>query len=499
MTIELCEPDVLVAGAGPAGISAALAAASSGLSVVLTDEQSRAGGQVYRAPAVTNRTGAAQAGSGGDQAIGDALRARLAESTVQTAFEESIWMASPEPEVGAVRGQHGIRYRPKALIVATGAHERVLPVEGWTLPGVIGLAGATVLLKSQSVLPGSATVVAGSGPLVYAVAAGILKLGGRVPAVVDSSARRDWLRALPSLIGRCDLLGRGAYWMSRIRAAGTKIYWRHAITAVYGEGKVSGVAIRPLDAAGRPRSVATETHLAADAVAMGQGLIPNTEILRLLGADHYFDPLAQSFVVDRDADLRTSLSRVFAAGDGAAIHGAAAAELEGCLAGMAVAHDLGAMQPDDYDRRAGALRRRLARARRFGRAMVRLMTPPQALIAVSGKSTVVCRCEDVSRGQIEDAIDDGAFDLNQLKSWTRCGMGPCQGRICSDAVARILVEQRAPGVAPRPWTVQVPIRPVHLEALTGAYTYDDILADIPEPAPWDSEVARVAAAVVDDE
>ncbi|WP_422368682.1 NAD(P)/FAD-dependent oxidoreductase [Pelagibius sp.] len=493
MTAELRAPDVLVLGAGPAGIAAAVTAAEAGLSVVVTDEQRQAGGQVYRSPAF-----ATPARPGTDHASGEALRAELAASTVETAFGESIWLAAPGPEIGTATIDRWVRYRPKVLVVATGAYERSIPVDGWTLPGVIGLAGATILLKSQKMLPGVATVVTGGGPLIYAVAAGILELGGRVVAVVDSNASLDWLGALPSMITRSDLLWRGLGWMHRLRTAGVKVYRHHAVTAIYGAEQVSGVAIRPLGALGRPRCDAQALELEADAVAIGQGLLPNSEITRLLGADHRFDQDCQSLVVTRDADLRTSLPSVFAAGDSAGILGAAAAELEGRLAGLAAAYELRAVRPEDFDRRARPLRRRLVRAGRFGRAMARLMMPPSGLIEACSRSTVVCRCEDVTRGQIEDALADHAFDLNQLKSWTRCGMGPCQGRICGDAVMRLAIAKRASGPQPMPWTIQVPIRPVHSATLTGVHTYDDILADLPEPAPWDSGIGDTVATAPND-
>ena len=509
MAAEPSRPDLLVLGAGPAGCHAAMTAAETGLETVLVDEQPEAGGQVYRAPVPTRIK--ADKAPDADQTAGDGLREALAASPVLSLFGATIWFAGPGPEIAVIAEGGSRRFRPKALVVAAGAFERNLPVPGWTLPGVIGLAASTILLKSQGVLPGRRTVIAGSGPLLYAAAVKLLERGGTVAAVIDSRTWRDWAGAMPAMAARPDLLRRGVGWMGRLRAAGVPVFRGAAVSEIAGSEAAEGVTVTRLDSAGRPRRDRHPQKITADSVALGHGLIPNTEITRLLGAAHHYDAETRSTVVTRDETLATTLAHVHAVGDGAVIRGAAVAEAEGRLAGLAVARDLGALGRDAFVERAQGLRAELRRSRRFGRAMARLMTPPDGLLETCRADTIVCRCEDVRRAEIDKALDDGAHDLNQLKSWTRCGMGPCQGRMCGDAVWRLMAQRDGPEAGRAgvevgrtdadsrlaPWSAQVPIRPVPWDAVTGPFTYADIMADLPEPAPWDASVKASGAEAAD--
>ncbi|MEQ8923393.1 MAG: FAD-dependent oxidoreductase [Marinovum algicola] len=453
--------DLIVLGAGPAGISAALGAARRGLRTLILDEAPAPGGQVYRAPA----QGLTLPRGDVDARTGDGLRAELAESAVICRFGRRVWMLTPGHEVQAAGPDGNETYRAPRLIVATGATERIMPFRGWTTPGVIGLAAATILLKSQAALPGRRTVVAGCGPLLAAVTWGILKAGGEVAAMVDTAHLTDWARALPGLMARPDLLARGAGWMRRIRAAGVPLHFGQEIREVEpGPEGLSRVAIAPCR-----MQDGGETWLEADALAVGHGLVPATEVTRMLGVDHLYRPERGGWIARRAADFSTDVAGVWVIGDGAGISGAVAAALEGEI----VAHHL---TGDPVPR---SLTRRLARARRAGGAMARLMAVRPAQAAAIAPDTIVCRCEDVTRRDIDAALAAGAADMNQLKSWTRCGMGPCQGRSCGEAVAELVAGHVGGRETAGLWTARPPLRPVPMEALTGQFTY----ADIPLPKP----------------
>jgi thioredoxin reductase len=427
-------PDVLVIGGGPAGVGAALAAAGHGLAVTLVDEAPQAGGQVYRATPRTFRNTPTTS----DHRIGETLRYRLAESVVETIFDHAVWSVSPGFRVDAL-GPRGLHcWHSRAVIVATGAQERVVPFPGWTLPGVIGLAGATILLKSQHMLPGRRTLVAGCGPLLLAVAAGILKAGGEVAGVIDLASRREWLSTLSHAISRPDLLARGTAWAGRLKAAGVPILSRHSILRVEPGSKGLHAVVGPLDPHGRPVCEGKQRLFDVDAVAVGNGLTPSTDITRLLQADHVFNAAQGGWHARIDSDFRTSVAGLYAVGDATGISGAAAAELDGQLAGLAAAHDLGALPAPAYESQVPPLRSRAARARRFGGAMARLMALKPGQVAAVPAGTILCRCEDVTRAEIDAAIGEGAVTVNQLKAWTRAGMGPCQGRICGDIIGTLL-------------------------------------------------------------
>ena len=472
--------DVLVLGAGPAGMGAAVEASRCGLGVTIVDESVLPGGQIYRAvaPELPIRDSAKM---GEDFPEGERLRAELAASPVTTALGQRIWFAAPGFRVEAV-GRDGPRaWEAKAVVAATGTSERVIPMPGWTLPGAMGLAAATILLKAQQMMPGRATVVAGCGPLLAAVASSIVKGGGKVAAYVDLATRADWAKCLPAMLARPQQIARGFKWLKMIRDAGTPMYYGHAVTAIRGTDGVAGAEIRPVDSSWRPRPGGAVTEVAADAVAIGHGLVPGTEVARLLQAELHFVADRGGWIAKRDGDFRTTVSGLYVAGDGCGISGGAVAEIEGRIAGLTAALDLGKIERAEYDRRVAGFKANHAKAERFGATMSRMMTPRPGLMGTVTPETVVCRCEDITRKDIEDAMDDGALEVNQLKSWTRCGMGPCQGRMCGEAAARLVADRVGGRENAGIWTARVPIRPVTVQDLIGEYTYDDIPA--PAPAP----------------
>ena len=464
--------DLMVLGAGPAGIGAAVEASRRGIGTVIVDEQPAAGGQVYRALSDELKVLDAD-GLGPDHALGQGLRSELAASSAETAFGHKVWFAAPGFRIEAV-GPDGVRaWSARSLVVATGTHERVIPFPGWTTPGVLGLAATTILLKAQRMVPGENTVVAGCGPLVAAVASSIVKGGGRVAAMVDLAGPGDWLGSIPAMLNRPDLVVRGLGWLRLLRGAGVPMLFRHAVTEVVGGETVSEVMVSPVDRDWRPTSSGGR-KIAADSLAVGHGLVPGTEVTRLLQAAHRFEESRGGWIAQRDGDMRTTVAGLCIAGDGAGISGAAAADLAGRIAGLTAALDLGKIDRAEYDRATEPWRRGLFRAARFGEAMARLMAPKAGLMATVTPDTVVCRCEDVTRREIEQALDDGALEVNQMKAWTRCGMGPCQGRMCGEAAARLVAARMGGREAAGAWTARVPIRPVTVDDLCGDFDYDDI-------------------------
>lgn len=464
--------DLIVVGAGPAGGNAALAAASAGLRVILIDEQAAGGGQVWRKPwrqAVGSPNNAANT----QESAGDALRSALAKSNVQCAFGQRVWSLAPGFRVDTLGPAGALAHMAPRLIVATGAHERIIPFAGWTLPGVMGLAAATILLKSEGRLPGRRVVVAGRGPLLAAVAAGVIAKGGEVVAVVDRSPLATWARALPALATQPPLLAEGAGWM--LRLMGQRVPWLfgHRVRAASGIDAVEAVEVAPVDgkAAGR--------LLACDALVVGDGLVPGGEAARLLGLPMHFERRRGGWVTTSGSDFESTLPGLYLVGDGAGIRGAKLAALAGEIAGLAVAEKAGR----SIDRqRVARLKQDHTKGQHFSDAIADMLAVNPAEIATIIPETVVCRCEDVRRHEIDAAVDAGAHDINQLKHFTRCGMGPCQGRMCGD-VAEELVALRS-GLSREAvghWTGRPPLRPVPLDDLIGSFDYADI--PVPEPAP----------------
>lgn len=465
--------DIAVLGAGPAGVGAAVTAARAGARVLVIDEAPQAGGQVYRAPPAGLRLDPSVQGA--DAAEGARQRAALAQSGAVLATGHRVWLVTEGFGIDALGPDGPVRWQADRLIAATGTHERVVPFPGWTLPGVLGLAATTILMKSQRMAPGRRVLVAGCGPLLAYVAAGLGKIGAQVVGVADLAGPSDWARALPRMLSRPDLMARGAAWVAQLAARRVPYHARsHVLRAEAVPG--GGLRVTLADSHGRSHTVET------DALAVGHGLVPGTELTRLLRAAHDWRPDLGGWVARRDADFQTSVPGLYLAGDGGGVRGAAAAWHQGRVAGLAAVRSLGIGDAATLSDRITLETRTLRAAERFGRAMAAMMAPRPALYAAIAPETVICRCEDVTRAEIEAAIDAGAAEVNQLKQWTRCGMGPCQGRMCGEAAAEILAARRAvPRSEAGIWTGRAPLRPVALADLAGDFDYADI--PIPKPAP----------------
>jgi thioredoxin reductase/bacterioferritin-associated ferredoxin len=465
--------DLIIIGAGPAGASAAIEAAGLGLRTLILDEQAAAGGQVWRAPSA--------ALTGPPAADAEALRARLRASGAACAFGRRVWLVAHGFTVSALGPDGPETNDAPALIIATGAQERHAPVPGWTLPGVIGLAAATILLKSQRVLPGRRVVVAGVGPLLPLVAAEILRGGGTVAAVIDANRRRDWFASPAALLSRPALAARGAGWFARLGLAGVPVLSGHAIRRIEGANTVARIVSGPVDAEFAPCD-GPERAFDCDAVCYGFGLQPATEITRLLSAAHRYQPALGGWLPVTTAEQATNIAGLYACGDGAGVLGVAAAPLRGRIAAVAAARELGRLTAADAASRLAPLHRQLRRAARFGGAMTALTAPRNGIAAAITADTIVCRCERLPRSELDLAIAQGAVTLTDLKSATRCGMGPCGGRSCEDAAALLIAARtgRTREVIGQA-TGRPPLRPVTLQALAGAFDVDAL--PMTEPAP----------------
>jgi thioredoxin reductase/bacterioferritin-associated ferredoxin len=471
--------DVAIVGAGPAGMAAAIEAASRGLRVVLLDEQAIAGGQVYRVAG-----GIAPRMPDADRREGDALRTALANAEVDVRASHRVWHVermAGEWHVHALGPDGALTIRTRALIAATGALERHVPFDGWDQPGVMGLASATILLKAQRVLPGRAVIVAGTGPLLLVVAKSIVESGGRVVAVVDANAKRRWLASARELASRPDLVARGFGWLRMLKRHRVPMLHQHAIRSVTTQAGRLRTIVVPVDGAGR-RVEGRELALEADAVCCGYGLMPATDLTRLAGAAHRFDPQRGGWHALVDGDQRCSVASLYVAGDGAGVTGAASAPWQGRIAALSAAQDLKRDGAEALRAPARVARKARDRASRFGLAMTSLANAGDGAIEAIDAATLVCQCESLTRSTLDVAIADGATTLNELRAATRCGMGPCGGRLCEDAAARLIALRtgRPRNDVGQP-TGRPPLRPVDLDMLAGDFDYDTLPIAAPSP------------------
>lgn len=465
--------DIAIVGAGPAGANAALAATAKGCRVIVVDEQHKAGGQVWRAKnaAIMN------APITPETVAGDTLRDALTNSSAVHLGDARVWQIERESDLWVLHvlvAGHTETIRASALVLASGAREFVHPIPGWTTPGVIGLAGATALMKQDLTLPGEQTIVSGTGPLVFFVASEIRRLGGSVAAVVTPNSRKDWLWAVPYMAGRPDLLFRGGVWIADLMLARVPILWGHAVSKVMGEDSVTSVEARNLGT-GKKTNLRKFT---ADSLCLGNGLMPAIEAAQLAGASVEYRPELGGWVPRVESDGKTEVVGLFVCGDGAGIRGAAAAEIHGLIVGQSAAAFVGKEMPADQI----GVQRQYRRASRFGMAMTALSKPKREMASLTTAQTIMCRCESLTRDDVCKEIAAGAQSTNAIKSGIRAGMGPCGGKFCQPAIARLVAQTEGRSEAEvQPPTPRPPLRPVQTAALAGDFDYADL--PIPKPAP----------------
>jgi glycine/D-amino acid oxidase-like deaminating enzyme len=439
--------DVLVVGAGPAGLSAAIAAAEAGLGVVALDERDAPGGQYLKPLAASH----AHAAPDRQFRQGAALRQRALAAGVRFRFGATVWGGFAADEVAALADGANVVFRPRRLVIAAGSHERPVPIPGWTLPGVMTTGCLQTLARANRVSPGQRVVIAGNGPLNLQLACELVEGGVQVAAVLEAAPNPGFAglrQALRLAASAPDLAWDGARYLAVLKRAGVPVMWGTRPLAAEGEGRFTALVAQ---------APGGEIRIVADALALNLGFQPETGLARALGCAHRFvDSGLGRLETVTDADGRTSLPTVFAVGDGAQVGGARIAFARGRLAGLAAARDLCPGLPED-----SATRRALARAQGFQHALWRFFAVPEFDATALADSTIVCRCEEVSAGALRAAVAAGAASLGSAKKATRAGMGRCQGRMCGATVARITGASGEAGwAAPR-----APLKPVPAIAL----------------------------------
>jgi NADPH-dependent 2,4-dienoyl-CoA reductase/sulfur reductase-like enzyme len=449
--------DIAVIGAGPAGMAAAIAARSAGLSVVVLDEQQAPGGQIYRGVLATDARRSAILGS--DYSDG----ARLAQDFAQCGAEHrtgaSVWQVSRERRIDYLRDGVPHELNARAVILCTGAMERPFPVPGWTLPGVMTAGAGQILLKASGLIPAGPVVLAGCGPLLYLLAVQYLRAGVRIAAVVDTTERADVLRALPLLpgaLGDLRLLLKGWGLLRALKASGTRIFRGARGIAIEGTEAAHAISFRTRQG---------EQRIEASLFLLHQGIVPNTQVTRSLRATHLWDEGQLCFRPGLSTEgALAGVPGFFVAGDGASIMGAPASAASGALAGLAAARTLGA---SGLDARIAQAQRKLQSLRR-ARPFIDAVYQPRREFRIPADPVLVCRCEEITAGEIRRHVRAGCVGPNQLKSFTRCGMGPCQGRQCGLTASEIIAAER--GVAPAEvgyQRVRPPIKPITVGELAG--------------------------------
>lgn len=464
--------DVLVVGGGPAGLAAAARVAGAGLTVGLVDERVTLGGQIFKrmGPGFEIHDPRAM---GPDHLRGDKLidaveatgvRIMLSTSVVAlegAAADEGIAVVLV-PDDGSARTVRALR-----LVLAPGAHDRPVVFPGWTLPGVLTAGGAQALVKTQRVLPGEAIAFAGSGPLALAFPAQLHGYGANVELVLEAGpapSAGDVLRMLAAARGNLTLLRDAIRYRLSLLRARVPLRYGRIIVRAEGDGRLESITHAAVDQCWRILAGSEET-VAADTLCLGYGFVPSTELPRMAGCAFGYDEDRGGAVPIVDEWMCTSVPGVSAAGDGVGVDGSYVAVHEGTLAGIGAALHLGALSPAAAAEAAARARAALKRKRTFGRALRRMHRIGEGVFELADAGTVVCRCEEVRRRQLDDAIATSP-DPNVVKALTRAGMGLCQGRNCHRHVAALIAAGHRLEIGDvEPATPRSPARPVALGAI----------------------------------
>ena len=457
--------DIIIIGAGPAGMSAAITAADEGAKVLLLDDQPTPGGQIYRA---IEAAGDKQAKIlGPDYMAGKSLTETMRARNIEYVTDASVWQVTDEREVGYSTGGQARLVTASAIILATGAMERPFPIKGWTLPGVM-MAGAAQTMLKTSGLAADGAIFAGCGPLLYLVAHQYLQAGVNIAAIVDTTAKSNRLQALahlPGALRRWDLLLKGQKWQSDIRKSGTRIIDDVRALRVLGETKAEGLSVN---------TGGSWQDIQSDHVFLHQGVVPNVNLSFAAGLDHNWDERQLCWRPDTDPWCGASIDGIYVAGDGGGIGGGLAARAGGEIAALGALAKLGRIDTTARDAKATVARATLSRELCIRPFLDTWFRPSDDFRVPTDDDAIICRCEELSLKDIRDTIEIGLVGPNQLKSFCRAGMGPCQGRFCGLTVQELIAKQtKRPAADVGYYRLRPPIKPLRLEELANLQIDDD--------------------------
>jgi NADPH-dependent 2,4-dienoyl-CoA reductase/sulfur reductase-like enzyme/bacterioferritin-associated ferredoxin len=459
------EVEVAVVGAGPAGLSAAVEAARAGAQVVLMDQYLGPGGQYFK-PLPPGFTGNGRPDWEEDEEKGKALLQGITSERIRVLTGTVVYSIEPDGILSLAREGHGLRLKPQKLILATGAYERPVPFPGWTLPGVFSAGAVQTLVKIQRVLPGRRIMVAGSGPLLYSVASMLLDAGAEVTALVEAARLRTSWRQIPRLWRNWQPLLRGLEYLKHLRDLEVPVLTAHTILRAEGKEKVDRAVVVEVDDNGQPLPD-TGRNYDVDAVCVSFGFLPSIELVRLAGCEIIYQPERGGFVPVHNEQMETSLSGVFVAGEVAGIGGAGIAMVQGRIAGIAAARQLGYLSDGEAEEQIRSAHSELAGLERFRKAMNEMFALRPGIWNLMQDDTIVCRCEEVTKAEVRQSAQESALSAREVRLRTWAGMGPCQGRFCTDVVLRIMAETKGVEIdgIPQP-RVRPPVHTVPVSILT---------------------------------
>ncbi len=457
--------DIIIVGAGPAGMAAATQASKYSDSILMLDEQTAPGGQIYRAIEAMKNRNRVELGDSyhSGLALAEKFRGRSKTENIKYIPKASVWKVSNNNEVGfSAKGIAQTVYG-KEIIIATGALERPFPVPGWTLQGVMTIGAAQILLK-ESELAIEDAIFSGCGPLFYLVIYQYLTAGIPIKAVIDLTPKINYLKALPHLPNALPALPKifeGWQWKRRIIQSKVPFITGATELEILGKTSVTGI---------KYKNNSTWKELQAKNILLHQGVVPNINISLAAGCDSNWNSRQACWNITVDNWFQSSIKGIRVAGDGTSIGGAKAAEQRGHIAALGALTQLKKITPKERDISATPHRSVLKSEMRSRAFLDALFKPAENFRIPKHDKTIICRCEELTAGEIREVVKTGFDEPNKLKSFNRCGMGPCQGRFCGLTVSELISNTlKKPVNDIGYYRLRPPIKPLFLHELANLH------------------------------
>lgn len=460
--------ELIVIGAGPGGIQAAITASELGLEVTLIDSQPSAGGQYFKQQLREFNIH----DTSYHQKQASKLFGQLENSNVKFLDKTLVWGIFHNPKTNLWQlTLQGDRCPPRIesafIIIATGAYDRSIPFPGWDLPGVITAGAAQIMIKNQGVIPGKQVIVTGTGPLQLAAASNLIEAGAKVQAVLECNQNLIFrgIPHLPSIWGQWRRLEEGVQYAGNLIKTKTPYRIGWSVIKTDGNEKVEEVTIGKLDSEGYPIPKSYQ-NIMVDAVVVGYGLTPSTEFFRLLDVEMFYSKSEGIFLPKRNDFFQTSSNGIYAVGDCAGIGGANLAMLEGKIAAIDIAVQTGQTRLSTMIAPLKQTIKHLKREQKFARFLGELFSIPESLFSLAMPDTIICRCEQISLADVKEAISFGAQSVTDIKNITRSGMGNCQGRTCGSILTQLLArEVRCNPEDCQYLNIRPPVHPIKVEII----------------------------------
>ena len=451
--------DIIVIGSGPAGLSTSLTANELGLKVLVIDEQSQVGGQIYKS--IGKNLDGKKNFLGKDYLKGQHLYERFISSGIEHWLETSVWQITENQEVCFKRnGLTGI-IKSKFIVICGGAYERAMPITGWTLPGVMSVGAAQTLLKSSSVGADNCVFV-GSGPLLYLTVYQYLKAGFKVKAVLDTSRLKQIIYSIPYFFPALinfNLLWQGLRWIRYI-SKHTKVHGRVKNISILGKEKVQGIEI----------TLSNGGNLKIDTqnIFLHQGIVPNINLTMATGIKHHWSQFQYCWLPTLSLSGETSIKGIYVAGDNGGIGGVNTSITTGQIAALDIGKKLN--KTTNFAKLFVYLK--FLKDKSLRPFLDVLFKQDVSFLVPDNKNEIVCRCENVNKSEIENSIKLGISGPNQLKSYCRAGMGNCQGRLCGLTVqTMIALKQNRKLDEVGYYRLRPPVKPITLKELSSFEEY----------------------------